>query len=238
VNTVLIPANTTIPTKKSEVFSTAADNQSSVEIHILQGERPMAMDNRTLGKFHLDGIPLAPRGIPQIEVTFDIDANGLLHVLAKDKATNKEQSIRITASSGLSKDEIEKMKRDANEHAAEDKKKMEEVDIRNQADTLIFQTKKQIGEFGDKINPDMRSKLESSTAKLEAALKGGSVSEIKAGMEELNKVWQEASTQMYQAAGQKPSMDDMFQGGPQDKGSTSQDSKKVEDANFEVVDDK
>jgi len=151
VMTVLIPANTTIPTRKSEVFSTAADNQPSVEIHILQGERPMAADNRTLGRFHLDGIPPAPRGIPQIEVTFDIDANGILHVAAKDKATNKEQSIRITSSSGLSKEEVEKMKQTAQEHAAEDKKRKEAVEIRNHADSLVFQTKKQIEEMKDKI---------------------------------------------------------------------------------------
>jgi len=245
VNTILIPANTTIPTKKSEVFSTAADNQSSVEIHILQGERPMAIDNRTLGKFHLDGIPLAPRGIPQIEVTFDIDANGLLHVFAKDKATGKEQSIRITASSGLSKEEIEKMKRDATEHASEDKKKKEEVDTRNQADTLVFQTKKQISEFGDKLKPDMKSKIEASNAKLEAALKSGVVAEIKAGMEELNKVWQEASTQMYQTASAQGTQSaggqdagSQFHSGSQQQSSAGQDGKKVEDADFEVMDDK
>ena len=244
VNTILIPANTTIPTKKSEVFSTAADNQTSVEIHILQGERPMAADNRTLGRFHLDGIPPAPRGVPQIEVTFDIDANGLLHVSAKDKATNKEQSIRITASSGLSKEEIEKMKRDATEHAAEDKKKKEEVDLRNQADTLVFQTKKQIADFGDKLNPDMKSKLEAAASKLEAALKANVIADIKSGTEELNKIWQEASTQMYQAAGpqgpqgaqQGPQQE--YHGAAQEKSSGKKDEKKVEDADFEVMDDK
>jgi molecular chaperone DnaK len=246
VNTILIQANTTIPTRKSEVFSTAADNQTSVEIHILQGERPMAADNRTLGKFHLDGIPPAQRGIPQIEVTFDIDANGLLHVSAKDKATGKEQSIRITASSGLSKEEIDKMKHDATEHAAEDKKRKEEVDVRNQADTLVFQTKKQIADFGDKLNPEMKSKLEASSTKLEAALKAGVVAEIKSGMEELNKIWQEASSQMYQAAGQQgpqagaqqgPQQSD-FQGAAQEKTSEKKEDKKVEDADFEVMDDK
>jgi molecular chaperone DnaK len=242
VNTTLINANTTIPTKKSEIFSTAADNQTSVEIHILQGERPMAIDNRTLGRFHLDGIPPAPRGIPQIEVTFDIDANGILHVSAKDKATNKEQSIRITASSGLSKDEIEKMKHDATEHAAEDKKRREEADTRNQADSLAFQTRKQIQEFGDKLNPDMKSKLESAVTKLEETQKSGTLSDIKTAMDALNKVWQEASTQMYQAASQQQAKT-----GPQGEAYTAQekpgdsgkkDEKKVEDADFEVMDDK
>jgi len=239
VNTVLIQANTTIPSKKSEIFSTAADNQTSVEIHILQGERPMAMDNRTLGRFHLDGIPPSPRGIPQIEVTFDIDANGILHVSAKDKATNKEQSIRITASSGLSKDEIEKMKRDASEHAAEDKKKKDEVDTRNQADTLAFQTRKQLQEFGDKLSPDMKSKIEAAVTKLEETQKTGIISDIKSAMDSLNKVWQEASTQMYQAASQQQA-----KSGPQDQTYTTQDQtggkneKKVEDADFEVMDDK
>ncbi len=148
VLTKLIDANTTIPTRKSEVFSTASDSQTSVEIHIIQGERPLAVDNRTLGRFHLDGIPPAPRGVPQIEVTFDIDANGMLHVSAKDKATGKEQSIRITSSSGLSKDEVEKMKRDAQAHAADDKKRKEEIDLKNQADNLVFQTEKQLKEWG------------------------------------------------------------------------------------------
>ena len=161
VMTKLIEANTTIPTKKSEVFSTASDSQTSVEIHVLQGERPMAIDNRTLGRFHLDGIPPAPRGIPQIEVTFDIDANGILHVSAKDKATSKEQSIRITSSSGLSKEEVEKMKREAQEHSSEDKKKKEEIDLRNQADNLTFQTEKQLKDFGEKVSGDVRTKIES-----------------------------------------------------------------------------
>jgi molecular chaperone DnaK len=242
VNTVLIQANTTIPSKKSEIFSTAADNQTSVEIHILQGERPMAMDNRTLGRFHLDGIPPALRGIPQIEVTFDIDANGILHVSAKDKATNKEQSIRITASSGLSKDEIEKMKRDASEHATEDKKRKGEADTRNQADSLAFQTRKQIQEFGDKLSPDMKSKIEAAVTKLEETQKTGIIPDIKSAMDALNKVWQEASTQMYQAASQQQA-----KSGPQDQTYTTQDQtagtggkgeKKVEDADFEVMDDK
>jgi molecular chaperone DnaK len=246
VNTVLIPANTTIPTKKSEVFSTAADNQTSVEIHILQGERPIAMDNRTLGRFHLDGIPTAPRGIPQIEVTFDIDANGILHVAAKDKATGKEQSIRITASSGLSKEEIDKMKREAQEHAADDKKKKEEIDIKNQADNLIFQSKKQITEFGDKINPDMKGKLEAAVTRLEEVHKSGIVPDIKSAIDDLNKIWQEASTQMYQAAGagqQQSQQQNQQQTGDQQYQQQSADTgkkngKKVEDADYEVMDDK
>ena len=242
VNTILIPANTTIPTRKSEIFSTAADNQTSVEIHVLQGERPMAADNRTLGRFHLDGIPPAPRGVPQIEVTFDIDANGILHVSAKDKATNKEQSIRITASSGLSKEEIEKMKRDAAEHAAEDKKRKEEADLRNQADNLVFQTRKQIKEFGDKLNPDMKSKLEASASKLESALKSNVISDIKSGIDELNKIWQEASTQMYQSASQQGpqggSQYSGYQGAAQEAASGKKDEQKVEDADYEVMDDK
>jgi len=247
VMTTLIQANTTIPTRKSEIFSTAADNQTSVEIHVLQGERPMAVDNRTLGRFHLDGIPPAPRGVPQIEVTFDIDANGILHVSAKDKATNKEQSIRITSSSGLTKEEIEKMKRDAQAHAAEDRKRREEVDLKNQADNLVFQTRKQMKEFGDKLSSDLRSKVESAADALDAAVKSGNTSEIKAKMDALNNAWNEASTYMYQqatAAGQKAGAQGPGAGphagpepGPTD-GAKEPKGKAVEDADFEVVDDK
>jgi molecular chaperone DnaK len=239
VMTRLIEANTTIPTKKSEVFSTASDSQTSVEIHVLQGERPMAVDNRTLGRFHLDGIPPAPRGIPQVEVTFDIDANGILHVSAKDKATSKEQSIRITSSSGLSKEEVEKMKREAQEHSSEDKKKKEEIDLRNQADNLTFQTEKQLKDFGEKVSGDLRTKIEAANTSLKEAIKGNNASAIKSAMEVLNAAWNEASTQMYQqataAGGQQ-------QGGPQQGptgGATPKsDDKKVEDADFEVMDDK
>jgi molecular chaperone DnaK len=240
VMTRLIDANTTIPTKKSEVFSTASDSQTSVEIHVLQGERPMAIDNRTLGKFHLDQLPPAPRGIPQIEVTFDIDANGILHVSAKDKATAKEQSIRITSSSGLSKEEVEKMKHEAQEHSSEDKKKKEEIDLRNQADNLTFQTEKQLKDFGDKISGDVRAKIESANTALKEAIKANNASTIKSAMESLNSAWNEASTQMYQQAtaggaqqgpgGQQPNQ----AGGAAPKG----DDKKVEDADFEVMDDK
>ncbi len=238
VMTKLIDANTTIPTRKSEVFSTASDSQPSVEINILQGERPLAVDNRTLGRFHLDGIPPAPRGIPQIEVTFDIDANGILHVSAKDKGTNKEQSIRITSSSGLSKDEVEKMKKDAQAHAAEDRKKKEEIDLHNQADTLAFQTEKQLKEFGDKITAEARGKVESANEKLKEAIKSNNAATIKTAMDALNSAWNEASSQMYQQAttsGQAGPGGQQQQQGP--AGDTA-DGKKVEDAQYEVVDDK
>ncbi len=235
VSTTLIPSNTTIPTKKSEIFSTAADSQTSVEIHILQGERPMAADNRSLGKFHLDGIPPAPRGVPQIEVTFDIDANGILHVGAKDKATGKEQSIRITSSSGLSDDEVQKMKRDAQEHAADDKKRKEEIEVRNQADSLVFQTKKQLDEFKDKIDEGMRNRIEGDLNKLEEALKTNVSSDIKAAMEQLNKTWNEASTAMYQAAQSQPGGTET--GGQQQSGGTDGGKSNIEDADYEVVDD-
>lgn len=239
VMTTLITANTTIPTRKGEIFSTASDSQPSVEIHILQGERPMAVDNRTLGKFHLDGIPPAPRGIPQIEVTFDIDANGILHVMAKDKATNKEQSIRITSSSGLTKEEIEKMKNDAQSHASEDKKRKEEIETKNQADNLVFQTRKQVKEFADKMSADVKAKVESAVDALDASLKTGNIGEIKAKMETLNAAWNEASTQMYQQA----TASQQQQQQPQQESASSQQpggekGKAVEDADFEVVNDK
>ena len=200
VMTPMIQANTTIPTKKSEIYSTASDSQPSVEIHVLQGERPMAVDNRTLGQFHLDGIPPAPRGVPQIEVTFDIDANGMLHVSAKDKATNKEQSIRITSSSGLSKEEVEKMKSDAAAHASDDKKRKEEIETKNQADNLVFQTRKQLKDLADKMDADTKSKVEAAANALEEAIKGNNPADIKAKTEALNNAWNEASTKMYESA--------------------------------------
>ncbi len=243
VMTQMIQANTTIPTRKGEIFSTASDSQPSVEIHVLQGERPMAVDNRTLGRFHLDGIPPAPRGVPQIEVTFDIDANGILHVTAKDKATNKEQSIRITSSSGLSKEEIEKMKQDAQAHAADDKKRKEDIETKNQADNLVFQTRKQLQELGEKMGSDMKAKVESAVSGLEEAIKGGAVNDIKAKMEILNGAWNEASTKMYESA---KGAQGQPGGGPQaggsaggpETGGASDSGKKVENADFEVMDDK
>ncbi len=243
VMTSLIPANTTIPTRKSEIFSTAADNQTSVEIHVLQGERPMAMDNRTLGRFILDGLPPAPRGIPQIEVAFDIDANGLLHVTAKDKATSKEQSIRITSSSGLSREEIERMKKTAEEHAAEDKSKREEVETRNQADNLVFQSKKQLQEFGDKIPEDKRKPLEEAIQKLESSAKTASLAELKSQIEALNKIWGEAATFMYQQqaqSAQQPGTQQQSepQAGGQQQGPNGSQTDTAENADYEIIDDK
>ena len=249
VMTTLIQANTTIPTKKSEVFSTASDNQPSVEIHILQGERPMASDNRTLGRFHLDGIPPAQRGVPQVEVSFDIDANGILHVAAKDKATNKEQSIKITSSSGLSKDEVEKMKNDAQEHAAEDKKKKEGIEIKNQADSLVFQTKKQIEELKEKITPDAKEKLESEIKKVEDAIVTNNSDTIKAATEALNKVWNEVASTLYSQANAGQGQPDGAGFNPQDfanmggqpgepQAEPKKDEKEVQDASYEEVDDK
>ncbi|MCZ2444481.1 MAG: molecular chaperone DnaK [Flavobacteriales bacterium] len=202
VFTKLIEANTTIPTKKSEVFSTASDNQTSVEIHVLQGERSMARDNRTIGRFHLDGIPAAPRGVPQIEVSFDIDANGILNVTAKDKATGKEQKIRIEASSGLSKDEIEKMKRDAEMNAEEDRQQKGRIEKLNQADSMIFQTEKQLKEFGDKLPADKKSEIESAIQELRTAHQAQDIEAVDKAMEKLNTIFQQATSEMYQQAGQ------------------------------------
>ena len=241
VSTKLIDANTTIPTKKSEVFSTAADNQTSVEIHILQGERAMAADNRTLGRFILDGIPPAPRGIPQIEVTFDIDANGILNVSAKDKASNKEQSIRIEASSGLTEQEIEKMRKDAQAHSSEDAKRKEEVSTRNQVDTTIYQTEKQMTEMADKIDADTKSRLETALGRLKEAQKGSNIDEMKSALDQLNKEWNDAATKMYAQAG--PSEGAQPGEGAEGGQAGSGDGKKeketeAQDADFEVVEDK
>jgi molecular chaperone DnaK len=236
--TRLIDANTTIPTKKSEVFSTASDSQPSVEINVLQGERQMAADNRTLGRFHLDGIPPAPRGIPQVEVTFDIDANGILHVGAKDKATGKEQSIRITSSGGLSTDEVEKMRNSAKEHAAEDKKKKETVEIKNNADSLVFQLKKQLEELKDKFTGDQKSRLEAEIKKLEDAIASNNNDQIKSATDSLNKVWSEMAAQLYQQPGpgapQQPG--DANQADPSAQSGKPED-KNVQDASYEVVDE-
>jgi len=199
VFTKLIEANTTIPTKKSEVFSTASDNQPSVEIHVLQGERSMAKDNRTIGRFHLDGIPPAPRGVPQIEVIFDIDANGILHVTAKDKGTGKEQKIRIEASSGLSDDEIKRMKTEAEANAEADKKAKEEADKVNMADTMIFQTEKQLTEYGDKLSQGNKENIQRALSKLKDAHKEKNLADIDTALNELNTAWQGASQEMYNA---------------------------------------
>lgn len=235
VMTVMIPANTTIPTKKTEIFSTATDNQTSVEIHVLQGERPLAKDNRSLGRFHLDGIPPAPRGVPQIEVTFDIDANGILHVSAKDKATGKEQNIRIEASSGLSKDEIERMKREAQMHAEEDRRKREEVDLKNQADNLIYSTDKQLKELGDRLTAEDKNRIQSARDRLDRAVKDNNISEIRSAIDALNQAWSQASTRIYQQAGatSQTTTTGSTNGKSQDQGKSN-----VEEADFTVVDDK
>ena len=203
VCTKIIERNTTIPTKKSQIFSTAADNQSSVEVNVLQGEREFARDNKSLGTFHLDGIAPAPRGVPQIEVTFDIDANGIVHVSAKDLGTGKEQSITITASTNMSKDDIDKAVKDAEQYAAEDKKRREEVDVRNNADQLVFQTEKALGEFGDKVSASEKSDIETKASALKEALKSGTIDDIKAKQEELQKAFYAVSEKVYQQAAQQ-----------------------------------
>jgi molecular chaperone DnaK len=197
VMTVLIPRNTTIPTKKTETFSTADDSQTQVEIHVLQGERPMARDNRTIGKFQLTGIPPAPRGVPQIEVTFDIDANGILHVSAKDKATGKEQKVRIEASSGLSDSDIDRMVKEADKNADEDKRKREEIDARNRLDSMTYEVEKNAKEWSDRLPADLKSKLDSSVERARKALRGDDLNEIKAAQEELSRVFAEAGQSFY-----------------------------------------
>jgi len=229
VFTKLIEANTTIPTKKSEVFSTASDNQPSVEIHVLQGERAMAKDNRTIGRFHLDGLPPAPRGVPQVEVIFDIDANGIINVSALDKATNKLQSIRIEASSGLSKEDIEKMKKEAEMNADSDRKAKEEADLVNQADSLIFQVDKQLKEFGDKLPADKKTEIEASLEELKKAHAEKNLDTIKASMDKLNAVFQAASADMYNNAGGAADAGAGEQAGGNDGEVTDVDFEEVKD---------
>ena len=235
VATPLIEKNTTIPTQKSQIFSTAADNQPMVEIHVVQGERSLAKDNKSLGRFHLDGIPPAPRGTPQIEVSFDMDADGILNVKAVDKATSKEQSIRIEAQSGLSDQEIEKMVNDAKKHEAEDKAKKEEIDTKNQAEQLVFQTEKQMKDLDDKLSDDDKNDLNDALEKLKKANESSVVEDIKAEMENLNSVWSAKASSMYDASNantqDEPSVQDAT------AKSEAKDDKKIKDADFEVVED-
>jgi molecular chaperone DnaK len=234
VSTKLIERNTTIPTKKSQVFSTAADNQTTVEIHVLQGEREMALDNKTIGRFHLADIPPSPRGIPQIEVSFDIDANGILNVNAKDKATGKEQSIRIESSSGLSDTEIDKLVNDAKKHESEDKEKREKIDLVNQAEHLIYETEKNVKEHGEKLDDPEKESLTEKVEELKKAKESGSVDNIKSAMESLNAFWSTIASKMYDSAKQEEDAS----GGESTDGADTKKKKEseIEDADFEVVD--
>ncbi|HEU4989834.1 MAG TPA: molecular chaperone DnaK [Gemmatimonadaceae bacterium] len=234
VTTVLIPRNTTIPTKKSEVFSTADDNQTTVEIHVLQGERELARDNRTIGKFQLTGIPPAPRGVPQVEVTFDIDANGILHVGAKDKATGKEQKIRIEASSGLSDSEIDRMVKDAEKNASEDKKRREEIDTRNRLDSMTYEVEKNAKEWSDKLPADLKGKLDASVERARKALRGDDMGEIKAAQEELSKVFAEAGQSFY-AQQQAAPEGAPAEGAP--AGAEAGQPDEAVEADYEIVDE-
>ena len=234
VSTKLIERNTTIPTRKSQIFSTAADNQTTVEIHVLQGEREMAIDNKTIGRFHLDGIPSAPRGVPQIEVGFDIDANGILNVSAKDKATGKEQSIRIEASSGLSESEIDKMVNDAKKHETEDKENREMVDLHNQAEQLVYQTEKNINEFGEKLSDDEKKILTDAVEKLKTANSSSNKDDIKSAMDELNAEWNKLASKMYEASKETEQTEAGTSSNGEEK--KKKEEGEIEDADFEVVD--
>jgi molecular chaperone DnaK len=239
VTTVLIPRNTTIPTKKSETFSTAEDNQTTVEIHVLQGERQMAMDNRTIGKFQLTGIPPAPRGMPQVEVTFDIDANGILHVSAKDKATGKEQKVRIEASSGLSDQDIDRMVKQAEQHASDDQKRREEIEARNQLDSLVYRVERDSKEWADRLSADARSRLDAALEGARQALRSGDAATIRRGLDELNAAYSAAGASLYQQG--QPEGAGAGAGGPTAGAETGTagggNQGDVVEADYEIVDE-
>ncbi len=239
VMTTLIPRNTTIPTRKSEIFSTASDNQTSVEVHVLQGERSLARDNRTLGKFHLMGLPPAPRGVPQIEVTFDIDANGIVNVQAKDRGTGQEQKITITASSGLNKDEVDRMMREAESHADEDKKRREDIESRNRADQAVYAAERFLKESGDKLSAADRQAIESAAEALRKAIESNNAGDIAKAMENLTQAQHKAASNLYQQAGPSGQGDGTTTGTGGQGGETASDDAKSGDViDAEVVDDK
>ena len=243
MSTKLIERNTTIPTRKSQIFTTAEDNQTSVDVHVLQGEREQAVYNKTIGRFRLDGIPPAPRGIPQIEVTFDIDANGILNVSAKDLATGKEQKITITASSGLAEAEIEQMVKDAEAHADEDQRKREEFEVRHRGDSLVYETEKNLKEFSDKIDAAVKSQVEGTVERLKEALKEDNIEGIKSATEDLTQVWHQASAELYKQAGstetESSSEPPPYRSAPTDEGGSTNSSTEGEviDVDYEVVDE-